>query len=106
MTVERPVAVFVHQPVGGDPADGWEMPEGPRRAFDRTIAGADVRIVASGHRHCSATFGRAVWAPSLTLDNAEPPPGTDPHRGFVEHVLGPNGLHRSRVMRPATRTVV
>ena len=48
---ERPVLVFVHQPIRGDPPDGWEMPEPARAAFDRAVAGADVRLVASGHRH-------------------------------------------------------
>jgi alkaline phosphatase D len=96
--VDGPVAVFVHQPVGGDPVDGWEMPPGPRAAFAEAIAGADVRVLASGHRHAFTVAGRAVWAPSLTLDNPDPTPGTDPRRGLVEHVLEPDGRHRWRVV--------
>ncbi len=53
VTTTAPVLVFVHQPIRGDPADGWEMPDGARAAFARATAGADVRVVASGHRHCS-----------------------------------------------------
>ncbi len=97
--VDRPVAVFVHQPVGGDPTDGWEMPAVRRAAFTAAVAGADVRVVASGHRHAFTVSGRVVWAPSLTLDNPEPAPGTDPRRGLVEHVLGPDGRHHWRVVR-------
>ena len=51
----RPVLAFVHQPLRGEPADGWEMPPPAGDAFERAIAGADVRVVASGHRHCSLT---------------------------------------------------
>ena len=67
VTTEHPVLIFIHQPIRGDPADGWEMPATAWAAFERAVAGADVRIVASGHRHRSAVCGGAVWAPSLTL---------------------------------------
>jgi alkaline phosphatase D len=100
VTTTAPVLLFIHQPVRGEPADGWEMPEAARAAFDRATAGADLRVVASGHRHCSFADGRAVWAPSLTLTAEEPVPGADPRPGFVEHVLAPSGGHRHRVLRP------
>ena len=34
-----------------------------RAAFARAVADADVRVVASGHRHRHHRDGRAVWAP-------------------------------------------
>ena len=54
-----------------------------------------MRVVASGHRHCSFIDGRAVWAPSLTLTAEDPVPGADPRPGFVEHVLTASGGHRA-----------
>lgn len=101
-----PVAVFVHQPLWGDPADGWEMPAAAAVAFERAVAGADLRLVASGHRHCSAIGDRhgrrAVWAPSVRLlgDVASVGPElerADPRPGVIEHTLGEDGTHRSVV---------
>ena len=95
-----PVLLFVHQPLHGEPADGWEMPDGPRAALARATAGADIRVVASGHRHSSCIDGRAVWAPSLTLSASDPVDGTDPRPGLVEHVVATSGSHAHRVLRP------
>jgi hypothetical protein len=100
VTTAGPVLVFVHQPVHGEPSDGWEMPPVARQAFIRATGGADVRVVASGHRHCSLAAGRAIWAPSLTLTNDEPIDGCDPRPGLVEHLLSPGGHHTHRVVRP------
>ena len=94
---EAPVIVFIHQPLTGDAADGWEMPAAARQAFDAAVDGADVRVIASGHRHVCAQLGRAVWAPSLTL-TGEAGPDRDPRPGFVEHLLAPE--HTWRVLRP------
>lgn len=99
-SVVAPVLVFVHQPVEGDEPDGWEMPAAARHAFSAALAGADVRVVASGHRHCGGQLGRAVWAPSLTLIGEGAGPGFDPRRGIVEHVVSTDGQHRWRVVRP------
>ncbi len=95
----RPVLVFVHQPVRGDPTDGWEMTAAARDAFEGAVDGADVRVVASGHRHCSLHAGRAVWAPSLQF-SSDGIAGCDPRPGVVEHVITPDGRHRHRVIRP------
>ncbi|MET0146577.1 MAG: metallophosphoesterase [Ilumatobacteraceae bacterium] len=95
-----PVLVFVHQPIHGDQVDGWQMIAGARAAFERAIAGADVRAVASGHRHCARTVGRAVWAPSLRLQADEMVEGADPRPGLVEHVISADGGHHHRVVRP------
>lgn len=97
--VAAPVLVFAHQPLSGDPIDGWEMPPAARAAFAATTAGADVRVVASGHRHVSGQHGRAVWAPSLTV-RGDDRPGFDPRPGLVEHTLGAGGRHHWRVVRP------
>ena len=94
-----PVLVFVHQPLSGDPNDGWQMPEAARAAFGAAVEGSDVRIVASGHRHTAGRFGRAVWAPSLTVEGDDLG-GTDPRCGVVEHVLGAGGGHEVSVVRP------
>lgn len=100
VATDRPVLVFVHQPVADEPADGWEMPVPARGAFERAIDGADVRVVASGHRHCWLRAGRALWAPSLTLTSDDPVAGADPRPGLVEHLLSPTGHHTHRVLRP------
>jgi alkaline phosphatase D len=101
VTTEQPVLVFVHQPLHGEPADGWEMPPAARAAYERATAGADVRMVASGHRHASKRDQRAAWAPSLTLTGSEEiAPGGDPRPGFVEFTLSSGGDLRHRIVRP------
>ena len=98
---EQPVLVFVHQPIRGDPADGWEMPEPARAAFDRAVAGADVRVVASGHRHSSAVGAGTVWAPSLTqVGQVGDGDLADPRPGFVQYELSADGRLCHRVLRP------
>jgi len=102
VTAERPVALFIHQPVGGDPHDGWEMPQQARDAFDAATADADIRLVASGHRHRSFGGGRIVWAPSTTFRG--PPeqdsPETDPTAGAVEFTFATTGGVTTRFVRP------
>jgi hypothetical protein len=100
VAVDRPVVVFVHQPLRGDQLDGWEMPEAVRAAFERATQGADVRVLASGHRHCSLRVGTAVWAPSLTLTSPDAITGADPRPGVIEHTLSASGVHTHRVVRP------
>jgi alkaline phosphatase D len=101
--VDRPVLLFVHQPIRGDPDDGWAMPESARRAFDRAVAGGDVRSVACGHRHRAAHVDGALWAPSLTLaGDTDDGIDADPRPGFVEFVLSPGGELEHQVMRPGT----
>ena len=99
---DRPTIVFTHQPVDDHLQDGWEMPQAARQAFWRATHGADARIVATGHRHRSWCSGTSVWCPSLTVpgDPMDDGGATDPRTGFVEHRLGPDGNHRSRVVRP------
>ncbi len=99
MATERPVLAFVHQPLDDPDRDGWEMPRPAIDAFESAIAGADVRVVASGHRHRARSAGRAVWAPSLRLTGSADR-GDDPRPGVVEHVVGADGTHAHRVVRP------
>ena len=99
VTTDRPVLAFVHQPLDDAQRDGWEMPPAAVDAFEAATAGADVRVVASGHRHRSRSAGRAVWAPSLRLIG-DGDHGDDPRPGVVEHVLGSDGSHVDRVVRP------
>jgi alkaline phosphatase D len=101
VATDAPVLVFVHQPVHGDGDDEWVMADAARAAFDRAIAGADVRVVACGHRHRWHRDGRDVWAPSLTLtgptdDRALP---GDPRPGLLEHIITADGAHTVRVLR-------
>jgi 3',5'-cyclic AMP phosphodiesterase CpdA len=100
VTTDKPVLVFAHQPVCGEPADGWEMPASARAAYERAVAGGDVRLVASGHRHCSTVSAGGVWAPSLTQIGDAIGDGSDPRPGFVEFVLSPDGGVRHQVLRP------
>lgn len=95
-----PVLVFVHQPVRGDRDDEWRMSDDARAAFERATAGADIRVVASGHRHRAHRDGRRVWAPSLTITGEHHGDVGDPRLGLLEHVLGPDGDHDVRVVRP------
>ena len=100
MTTDGPVLVFVHQPVGGDGDDEWVMAPAARAAFARAIAGADVRVVASGHRHRHHRDGRAVWAPSLTLVGGDEGQPGDPRPGCLEHRLAPAGGYAVALVRP------
>ena len=95
---DRPLLVFVHQPVFGDRDDEWQMSDRARAAFTAATAGADVRVVASGHRHCWRRDGQRVWAPSLTL-TGDADDGCDPDAGFVEHRLSSDGATRRCVVR-------
>jgi 3',5'-cyclic AMP phosphodiesterase CpdA len=100
VTTDAPVLVFVHQPVGGDGDDEWVMAPAARAAFAAATTGADVRIVASGHRHRHLRDGRAVWAPSLTLTGPEGELPGDPRPGCLEHRLTPDGGYEVVVVRP------
>lgn len=97
-----PVAVFIHQPLGGDPADGWEMPAAARAAFEQATHRADVRLVASGHRHRAADRGRHVWAPSVTLAGDMVADGSDPRPGVVEYEFARGGEVRHRVLHTSS----
>ena len=98
VTVDRPVAVFIHQPVADETNDGWEMPAGAVAAFHRAVDRADVRLVASGHRHRYADRGHHVWAPSTTLVGEDRDPWSDPRRGAVEYTFRADGTFTHRLI--------
>jgi len=102
VTADLPVAVFIHQPVGGDPADGWEMPQVAREAFERSIGGAVIRHLISGHRHRSFDGGRIVWAPSTTFRGPaeQDSPETDPAPGAVGYSFNGDGTSDVHFLRP------
>lgn len=101
VTVSTPVAVFIHQPqTGGEPRDGWETPAWARHAFAAATDGADVRLVASGHRHRSIRRDRTVWAPSTTILGDPIPDGTDPALGAVEYTFRRTGDVDVSIRRP------
>lgn len=91
VAAERPVAVFIHQPVIDDTGDGWEMPDAAREALAAAIDGADVRLIASGHRHRYAALGRHVWGPSTTIVGNPAYTWSDPRPGAVEYTFRSDG---------------
>ena len=95
VAVERPIAVFIHQPVVDERRDGWEMPPAAIAAFNQAVDGADVRLVASGHRHRYADRGRDVWAPSTTIPGEQRDEWSDPRLGAVEFTFRADGTFES-----------
>jgi hypothetical protein len=93
-------AVFIHQPQSDEPNDGWETPSWARDAFDRSIAGGDVRLIATGHRHRSIRRDRYVWAPSTTIIGEAHPDGTDPTLGAVDYTFWRGGGVDVQFLRP------
>jgi hypothetical protein len=106
LDTERPVALFVHQPIDGEPQDGWQLPEAVRQWLGRAVTGRDVRVIASGHRHCSVLRrppmtgcdGTHVWAPSTTLTGSPHHDG-DPRPGAVEYRFERDGEWSTRFVR-------
>jgi len=96
--VDRPVAVFCHQPVADETNDGWEMPAFAVAAFDRAVDRADVRLVASGHRHRYADRGRDVWAPSTSIAGDDRDTWSDPRLGGVEFTFRNDGTLTHRLI--------
>ncbi len=98
---DGPIAVFIHQPLAGEPQDGWQVPDDVLGRCDELLASRDVRVIASGHRHCRVvrSDGRGathVWAPSTTLVGPEPYHGGDPSPGAVEYMFEPDGTWSHR----------
>jgi 3',5'-cyclic AMP phosphodiesterase CpdA len=105
LDVDRPIAVFIHQPLSGEPDDGWQAPDTVTGRLEELIAGSDVRVIASGHRHCRVVRdgGPAVtqvWAPSTTLAASESYHGGDPSPGAVEFHFETGGMWSHRFLDP------
>jgi len=104
---DRPIALFIHQPLAGEPQDGWQLPDEVLARCHELLAEHDVRVIASGHRHCRAVRAETggathVWAPSTTLVGSEPYHGGDPSPGAVEYVFEPDGAWSHRFVDPAS----
>jgi 3',5'-cyclic AMP phosphodiesterase CpdA len=98
--VDAPVAVFIHQPLVDDRRDGWEMPEAKREAFRQAVAGADIRLVASGHRHRYADLGRDVYVPSATMVGGHRDTWSDPRPGAVDFTFQRGGTVTHQLITP------
>lgn len=101
-----PLAVFVHQPIAGEPYDGWQLPEAIRARCSELLDGRDVRLVASGHRHCAVarrgpSGATHVWAPSATLTGSRRHHGGDPSPGAVEYQFDADGQWTHRFVSAA-----
>ncbi len=105
-----PVALFLHKPLFiEDPAEGphgyWTVTPEPRRRLMSLMAGANVRLVASGHLHVHRQFRHGdidyVWGPaaSFVCGDSQPDLGGARSLGAVEHVFGPDSV-TSRFIRP------
>ena len=107
---DRPMALFVHQPlclVHPDQPDAgdWSVPMRLRRRLLDLIAGRPVRLVASGHlhRYKSATLPggvSAVWCPPASFVGTEYDDGSTYVVGLVEHSLFADGTCRHRLIEP------
>jgi alkaline phosphatase D len=103
--VDRPLAVFVHQPLAGEPDDGWQAPDAVLARLEELLTGPAVRLVASGHRHCRVVRdgergATHVWAPSTTLAASEAYHGGDPAPGAVEYRFESDGSWSHRFVDP------
>jgi len=92
--IDAPLAVFVHQPLAADAIDGWQLPDEICRRTVGLLQKGDVRLIASGHRHCAVTLAGSdgvthVWSPSTTL-TGDRHHGGDPSPGCVEFEFRPN----------------
>lgn len=107
---DHPIALFVHQPVSDEPIDGWEAPPAVADRLGELLADHDVRLVASGHRHCAVVRERPggpaageavhVWAPSMTLTGLHRYHGGDSSPGVVDYVFQPGGVFSYRFVYP------
>jgi hypothetical protein len=101
-----PLAVFLHQPLTGEPTDGWQLPERVREHLTHVTAGRDVRLIAAGHRHCAVERRRPgeathIWAPSATLTGSNRYHGGDPSPGAVEYQFDRDGSWTHRFVGAA-----
>jgi 3',5'-cyclic AMP phosphodiesterase CpdA len=111
LATHAPVAVFLHKPLFIDhPDEGprgyWTVTPGPRRRLLDLLAGARVRLIASGHLHIHRDVVidgvRHVWGPSSAFvcgESQEPELGGSRMLGVVEHIFEGAEV-TSRFIRP------
>lgn len=110
----RPVALFLHKPLFRHHPDDPEtvetairyVPQPARRRLIEMMAGADVRLVASGHVHQRRdfTYGRTrhVWSPSTAFvlsDKRQDRIGLK-EAGLVEYSFRPDSFEVRHVRAP------
>ena len=110
LSTDRPVALFLHQPIClADPevpdAGDWSVPFPQRRGLLDAMAERLVRVVASGHLHRyrsgSLPDGTpTVWAPAASFTGTIRDDGSTYVVGAVEHVLAPDGTAIHRLVPP------
>jgi 3',5'-cyclic AMP phosphodiesterase CpdA len=110
----RPVALFIHKPLFQDDPEEADVTQryvtpDARRRLVGALAGANVRLVASGHvhQHRQLRVGGVdhCWAPSTAFvlsDRRQPRIGTK-RVGFVEYAFHPDSLDVT-VAEPAELT--
>jgi 3',5'-cyclic AMP phosphodiesterase CpdA len=107
----RAIALFLHKPLFQHAVDepevgSWFLTHKARNSLLDMIAGADVRLIASGHLHLfreTTPSMRHVWAPSTSFilpEYFEPNWGSK-IVGYVEHRLHEDGGSESRLVEPA-----
>ncbi len=106
----RAIALFLHKPLFQNTVDepqvgSWFLTHAARNSLLGLIAGADVRLIASGHLHLfreTTPSMRHVWAPSTSFilpEYFEPDWGPKVV-GYVEHRLHEDGRAESRLVEP------
>ena len=93
---ERPIILFLHKPLCVDdlsePANpAWAVPPFGRNSILDALAGAKLRIVASGHLHChrhlSASEFDMVWAPTISIVSQTKVSGVSKTAGWIEYIV-------------------
>ncbi len=107
----RAIALFLHKPLFENTVEepqvgSWFLTHTARESLLGLMAGADVRLIASGHLHLfreTTPAMRHVWAPSTSFilpEYFEPNWGSK-IVGYVEHCLHEDGRSESRLVEPA-----
>jgi alkaline phosphatase D len=109
LATERPIALFLHQPIclvhpDQDDDGDWSIARPLRQPLLQAMAGRPVRVVASGHLHRyrhGALPGAitTVWCPAASFLGTEYDDSTYVV-GLVEHTLHDDGTATHRVVRP------
>jgi alkaline phosphatase D len=109
MATDRPIALFLHQPICLDHPDvtdegDWSVARPLRRPLREAMSSRPVRLVASGHLHRYRTGAlpggiTTVWCPAASFvgsihDDASYVVG------LIEHTLHDDGTATHRLVRP------
>jgi 3',5'-cyclic AMP phosphodiesterase CpdA len=110
MATERPIALFLHQPICLEHPDrtdegDWSIARPLRRPLREAMAGRPVRLVASGHLHryrVGTLPGgiTTVWCPAASFLGTGREDGATYTVGLIEHTLHHDGTATHRLIRP------